>query len=467
MADFIAYAEGPLPAKHHQFLIDALEDVIDGKCPRLMVFMPPGSAKSTYASMWLPAYYLGRRPKNTIIAASHTADLAQAFGRRVRTIVGGDFWKRAYGGGLSPDMRAVGNWSTTHGGEYYAVGMNGAIAGRRADLNVIDDPIKSREDADSPTIRNKVWDAYVSDLRPRLKPGGAIALIQTRWHEDDLAGRILPEDYAGESGMIEARDGEMWRVISIPAIAEANDALGRAPGEALWPEWWPEGFLDQEKISQGPRNWASLYQQRPSPEQGAYFERDWVQYYDTLPANIRCYGASDFAVTADGGDWTVHMVAGVDDTDDMFLIDLWRGQTDSGEWVERQIDMAVAHQTVTWFEEAGQIIKAVGPLIEKRQKERRPSAFFHRQQFTSSHDKPTRAQAIRGRMAQNKVFFPRTAAWVEPLVAELLSFPSGRYDDQVDVLSLFGRALANITVPRAKVRRVSNQKAYNPLEFRP
>lgn len=464
---FVSYMGFPSTgAAHHQYLIGALEDVVSGKCPRLMVFMPPGSAKSTIASVYLPAYFLGVHPDRVVIAASYNTELAKGFGRRVRRVVGESRWKTLFGGEIETDQSAADNWATTLGGQYYAAGMNAGITGKRADLVCIDDPIKGREDADSPTIRNKVWETYKADVRTRLKPGNAIVLIMTRWHEDDLAGRILPEDYSGESGNIEARDGELWRVVSIPAIAEDADVLGRKLGEALWPEWWPEGFFDQEKISQGPRNWASLYQQRPAPEEGAFFERGWINFYDELPANLSRYGASDFAVTADGGDYTVHGVVGVDELDDMFVIDWWRGQTDSGEWVEREIDMANAHQTLSWFEESGQIAKAVGPLIERRQRERR--AYFHRQQFVSSTDKPTRAQSIRGRMAQGKVFFPRNAPWVEPLVSELLTFPSGRYDDQVDVMSLFGRALSAVTTPKPKAKTSARRRErYDPLTYRP
>lgn len=463
LTDFVDYMGfPPVNARHHQYLVRALEGVVSGECARLMVFMPPGSAKSTIASVYLPAYFLGTHSDRVVITASYNTELAKGFGRRVRRVVADPKWAALFGGRIETSQSAADNWATTLGGQYYAAGMLAGITGKRADLICIDDPIKGREEADSPTIRNKVWETYKADVRTRLKPGNSIVLIMTRWHEDDLAGRILPEGYAGESGEIEARDGEMWRVISIPAVAEENDVLGREVGDPLWPEWWPPGFFEQEQISQGPRNWASLYQQRPAPEEGAFFERDWIQYFDHLPKSLSRYGASDFAVTADGGDWTVHGIAALDENEDMFILDWWRGQTDSGEWVEREIDMAVAHQTVTWFEESGQIIKAVGPLIDRRQRERR--AYFHRQQFVSSQDKPTRAQAIRGRMAQRKVFFPRNAPWVEPLVSELLTFPSGRYDDQVDVMSLFGRALATVAAPKPRpaitpVRR----KAYNPL----
>ena len=144
-------------------------------------------------------------------------------------------------------------------------------------------PIRGREEADSQRIRDKCWEWYLSDARTRLKPGGAIVLTMTRWHEDDLAGRILPEGYSGESGTITARDGEEWEVVCFPAEAETHDLLGRKPGEFLWPEWFRPHELEQTKITAGPRAWSALYQQRPSPETGLYFKREWIRYYDNPP----------------------------------------------------------------------------------------------------------------------------------------------------------------------------------------
>lgn len=430
------------PAIHHRFLIDKLERVERGEIKRLMVFMPPGSAKSTYTSILYPAWYLGRNPKSNIITASHTAELAESFGRKVRNIVGSQEFNTVFKFGLLQDSKAAGRWGVEHGGEYYAVGVGGSVTGRRADLGLIDDPVKSREDADSETIRNKTWDWYLSDFRTRLKPGASIIIIQTRWHEDDLSGRILPENYKGESGQITARDGEIWTVVSLPAIAENNDAMGRQPGQVLWPEWFSHEMFDQERATQGERNWSALYQQRPSPETGNYFKRDWIRWYDHKPAHLQMYGASDYAVTADGGDYTVHMVAGLDPNDDLYILDLWRGQTDSQEWIEQFIDLVKKWKPVEWAEESGQIIKSVGPFIDKRQTE--TGAYCYRRQFTSSGDKPTRAQAIRARMAQGKVYFPKNVPWVEKLISELMSFPDGKNDDQVDVLSLFGRMLSEM-----------------------
>ncbi len=225
------------PARHHLFVNEKLEAVEKGKIKRLMLFEPPGHAKSTYASHLFPAWFLGRNPESRIIAASYTAQLATKFGRRVRNLFDLIEWPFP-DVALAADSKAADQWETVQGGEYFAAGVGGGIAGRRADLAIIDDPIKGRKDADSITVRENLWEWYRADLHNRLTPNAAIILIQTRWHEDDLAGHILPEDYKGKTGWVVGRDGERWFVVNLPALAERGDAFGMAKGEALWPGWY-------------------------------------------------------------------------------------------------------------------------------------------------------------------------------------------------------------------------------------
>jgi predicted phage terminase large subunit-like protein len=433
-------APDTVPARHHRLLLDKLEAIERGEITRLMIFMPPGSAKSTYASILFPPWYLGRNPASSVIGASHAGELAERFGRRVRNLVGSDSYRRVFGFGLSGDNAAAGRWETERGGEYYAVGVDASVTGRRADLGIIDDPVKGRAEADSETVRNRTWDWYKADFWPRLKPGGKIVLIMTRWHEDDLAGRLLAEQASG---------GERWEVLSLPAEAGLDDPLGRSLGEPLWPEWFRSEMFTQAKLNL--RNWSALYQQEPVPDTGDFFKREWVRWYDKAPAHMRTYGASDYAVTADGGDYTVHGVIGVDPDDDIYVLDWWRGQSASDVWVEEFLDLMKRWNPLMWAEENGQIIRSLGPFIEKRQRERR--LYGYRRQYSSSADKPTRAQSIRGRMAMGKVYFPRNQPWGPELVSELLRFPAGKHDDQVDVMSLFGRMLDDLitgTVPKAE-----------------
>jgi predicted phage terminase large subunit-like protein len=444
------------PARHHRLLIDKLEAVTRGDIDRLAVFMPPGAAKSTYASILFTPWYLGNYPDHCVIAASHTSELAERFGRHVRNLVSEH--SLILGAGLASDSQAAGRWETDHGGEYFAAGVGGSITGRRADLVVIDDPVRGREDADSETIRDKIWDWYKSDLYTRLKPGGRIVLIQTRWHEDDLAGRLL--DDAGKGG-------DKWEVISLPAIAESDDPLGRHEGEALWPEWENGAELARKRRVVGPRDWSALYQQRPAPEDGDYFKAEWLIPYETPPerSTLRIYGGSDYAVTKDGGDFTAHVVVGLDPEGRMYLLDLWRKQASSDVWVEAFCDLVTLWKPIGWAEEHGQIKSGVGPFLERRQRER--EAYVFREQFPTRGDKAVRAQSIRGRMAQEGLYVPINASWYPALRSELLSFPAGKYDDQVDALGLVGQLLAKMTggqlpVEAEKPKNASGYKSAAP-----
>jgi predicted phage terminase large subunit-like protein len=438
LTDWCRYA-GFEPARHHLLLIDKLEAVARGEIDRLAIFMPPGAAKSTYASVLFAPWYYAQHPAHCLIAASHTAELAEKWGRRVRNLVAEH--SLVLGVGLASDSSAAGRWETSASGEYFAAGVGGAIAGRRADLVVIDDPVRSREDADSELIRDKTWDWYKSDLYTRLKPGGRIVLIQTRWHEDDLAGRLLIDMAAG---------GDRWEVVSLPAIAEQGDPLGRRAGDPLWPEWEDQAALDRKRRTVGPRDWSALYQQRPAPEEGDYFKTEWLRPYDKPPARetLRIYGGSDYAVTADGGDYTVHAVVGVDPEDRMYLLDLWRKQASSDVWIESFCDLVKEWKPTEWGEEQGQIRAGVGPFLDRRMRER--SAYVYRRQFPTRGDKAVRAQSIRGRMALDGLYVPHTASWYPDLRSELLSFPAGKHDDQVDALGLIGQLLDTIMTGNAK-----------------
>jgi hypothetical protein len=365
------------PASHHRLLLDRLERVARGEVRRLAVFMPPGSAKSTYGSILFPPHVMASAPGKSILAASHTTELAEKWGRRVRNLIAQH--SAALGIRLSDYSHSAGRWELANGGEYYAAGVGTGIAGFRADGAVIDDPIRSREDADSQTVRDKIWDWCKSDLVTRLRPGGWVILVQTRWHEDDLAGRIIAEAERG---------GEPWDIISLPAEAEAGDLLGRRPGEWLWDDAYGYGdFLRHEKATQLPRNWSALYQQWPAPETGDYFKDEWFRTYESEPPRhtLNVYGGSDYAVTSQGGDYTVHVVVGVDPDNRMYLLDLWRGQTSSDIWIEAWCDLVRKWKPAFWAEEYGQIISGVGPFLQRRAIERQ--AYTAREQFVSRGDR--------------------------------------------------------------------------------
>ena len=426
-------SSGHRPARHHQLLLDNLAAIERGDIDRLMVLMPPGSAKSTYVSTLFPPWYLARHPDHAIVAASHTAELAERFGRRVRNIV--NEHSATLGLELAADIQAANQWETTQAGEYFAVGVLGAVTGRRADIVICDDPVKSRAEADSETVRERVWEWRKADLLTRLKPGAKIVLVMTRWHEYDLGGRLLAEMDAG---------GRRWEVLRLPMEAEADDPLGRAPGDPLWPEWFTDDMRADAK--RDARTWSALYQQRPAPDTGTYFDRDWLRPTNSIPRreDMRIYGASDYAVTANDGDWTVHVIIGVDPDGRLWLLDLWRNQTASDQWIESFCDLVRQWRPIGWAEERGQIKAGVGPFLDRRMRER--GAFVARRPFPTRGDKAVRAQSIRGRIALDGLHYLASAPWRAEFEAELMSFPVGRHDDQVDALGLVGQLL-DIMVP--------------------
>jgi len=393
------------------------------------VFMPPGSAKSTYGSVLFPPWFMSSANAN-VLAASHTTELAEKWGRRVRNLV--NEHTLTLGINPAPDNQAAGRWALTSGAEYYAAGVGTGIAGFRAKLGLIDDPIRSRQDADSELIRDRIWDWYINDFRTRLVPGAAEILIQTRWHEDDLAGRALQHSD--------------WRVVSLPAIAEENDQLGRAVGQPLWGDdaYGYGAQIEELRASTPARTWSALYQQRPAPEEGDYFKAGWLKPYkiEQRPARatMRVYGGSDYAVTADGGDFTVHAVVGLDPEGRPWLLDLWRRQTASDVWVEKFCDMVIEWKPIGWAEEQGQIRSGIGPYLDRRQRERK--AYVAREVFpTRGGDKAIRASSMRGMMAQQGLYVPVDAPWYAEFRSELLSFPAGKHDDQVDAIGLIGQLL--------------------------
>lgn len=422
------------PERHHLRLIERLEAVERGEVRRLMVLMPPGSAKSTYASTLFPAWYMARNPSHAVIAASHTAELAERFGRRVRNMI--IEHGETLGVALSPDNQAAGRWETTQQGEYFAAGVLGAITGRRGDLVIIDDPVKSRVEADSDVVSDRVWEWWKADMSTRLKPNAKVVLIMTRWSENDLGGRLLDDMASG---------GDTWEVLRLPMEAEHNDPLGRMVGEPLWPEWFTDDMRRTAKRDS--RTWSALYQQAPAPESGSYFLKDWLHPVTSMPPreSLRIYGGSDYAVTSDGGDYTVHAVVGMDSDGKLWLLDLWRGQASSDVWVDAFCDLVRAWKPIGWAEEQGQIRAGIGPFLTRAMRDKQ--AYVARHDFPTRGDKAVRAQSIRGRMAVDGLRIPAAAAWRTDFESELMSFPVGKHDDQVDALGLVGQLLDRMIIP--------------------
>ena len=432
--------QGQRPAAHHWLMIRELEKVARGETRKLMLLMPPGSAKTTYGSYLFPPWMMARGDYK-VIAAAHTIERAEYVSNHVKPFIQANAVELGYG--LTSD--AAGLWSTDNGCEYLAAGVGQGIAGFRADLGLIDDPVKNRETADSEAVQEKIWDWYWSDFFNRLRPGASQVLIMTRWSEGDLGGRL------------EETEGDSWRIVRLPAIAEPNDLLGRAPGEFLWNDdeygfgaLLRDNFASYTKAGRT-RDWSAMFQQRPAPESGSFFLKDWLRPVPTLPpkSSMRMFMGSDYAVTADGGDYTVHAVVGLDADDRMYLCDLWRGQENSDVWCDAFCDMVVRWKPMGAAEETGQIKSAIGPWLDRKQRERR--AFVARTAFPTKGKKEIRAQSIRGRMAAHGLYIPADAPWRADFESELMSFPAGKHDDQVDALGLIGQLL-DVMIPPGKAK---------------
>lgn len=426
--NLVAFTEYTFPryrtAGHHKIIAEQLERIERGEVDRLMLLVPPRHGKSELASIRLPAWFLGRQPHKQFLSVSATDGLASDFGRSVRNTINSAEYRAIFDTTLAEDSQAKGKWHTSAGGIYYSLGIGGSVLGRGGDCILIDDPYATMADAQSELTRKNVWDWYTGTAYNRLMPGGSIVVINHRMHEDDLCGRLLAQQAAG---------GDKWEVVELQAI---ND-----DGEALWPEAYPIEALNRIRRNSQARFWSALYQQRPAPEDGDYFKAEWLRPYEKAPdlQTLRVYGGSDYAVTADGGDYTVHAVVGIDPEGRMYLLDLWRRQASSDVWVEAFCDLVKQWKPIGWAEETGQIKSGVGPFLEKRQRERQ--TYVTREQFPTRGDKAIRAQSIRGRMALEGLYVPIHAAWYAELRSELLSFPAGKHDDQVDALGLVGQLL--------------------------
>jgi len=442
--NFLAFVEYVMPsfetAPHHRVICRALEDVEKGRIDRLMISVPRRHGKSEIASRKFAAWYLGRHPDREIITASYGGDLARDFGYDVRNLMQSPSYKALFDTRLAEDKTAAGRWNTKQGGVYLSTSVGGSTVGRGSHVLIIDDPHKDREEADSGQKRANVSRWYRSAAYPTLLPGGAIVLISTRWRDDDLQGELLEEADHG---------GDRWSIINLPAIAGQDDALGRSPGDALWPKWYPLDVLKRIRRTIGQREWQAQYQQDPQPDEGDYFKSEWVRWYKykDRPKHLQIYGASDYAVTEDDGDFTVHGVFGVDPEDNIYILDWWRGQTESDEWVESFLDLAEKWKPAVWGEEKDQIGKSLGPFITKRQRERR--VYVLRRQYSSARNKAQKARSFQARMSMGKVYFPRDKYWGQELINEMLRFPTGKNDDQVDTCSLVGRMLDRMVSGRS------------------
>jgi predicted phage terminase large subunit-like protein len=444
-------------ADHHRLLLTRLDEVSKTPHGRMMVFMPPGSAKSTYASVVFPSKFLGEKSGRKIILASYGDDLAKKMGRRTRQIVRSPRFKSIFGCELSKESSAADEWSLTNGSEYMAGGIMSGLTGNRAHGIIIDDPIKGRAEAESEAIRKSTWDAYEDDLKTRLIPGGWICIIQTRWHEDDLSGRILPDGWDGESGKILCKDGNEWEIVCLQAKCETeNDPLGRKVGEYLWPEWFDRKHWAQ--FEHNPRTWFALYQQKPRPSEGGEFKREWLQYYkdhhDGLGMNkiMLVDPASGKRTT---NDYTSIWVIGLAEDGNYYALDIVR---DRMNLAERAAKVFQLHRKWKPYEVRYERYGMMADIEHLQSVMERENYRFRVVEVGGGLKKEDRIRRIIPIFQSGKFFFPnsywytRTDGKPYDMVHEFaneeyLSFPVGRHDDMLDALSRIAEPDMNLDWP--------------------
>jgi len=425
-------------AEHHVLILQAMQKCMATPHGRLMIMAPPGSAKSTYASVVAPTWYLSNGENRKVILASYGDDLARRHGRRTRQLIQSPETIALMQTELAKDSRAANEFSLTNYSEYIACGILTGITGNRANGIVIDDPVKGRQDADSQVIQDRTFAAYEDDLLTRLIPGGWVVIINTRWNERDLCGRILPETWAGESGDILCRDGNVWTVLCFQAECQTQtDPLGRKIGEMLWPEWFDDRHWMQFRLNR--RTWSSLYQQIPSPAEGILFRKEDMATYGDRPEDLQIIGASDNAVTPDDGDWTEQGIMGVHPSGRAYLLDWWRDQVGPEKWIAHQIDMMERWKPICWFCESGQIRRATEGMLRSEMLKRNVNCLL--EYLPAVNDKVTNAQPVIALSGMGLLFWP-IAAWVGELQRQCLVFPAGSPDDGVDTLGLLGRGVS-------------------------
>lgn len=427
---------------HHRLLADRLEALERGDIKRLMVFMPPRHGKSRLTSEIFPAWYLGRNPHHQVLFSTYGQELADGFGRKVRNLVADPLHTSAFPEcRLADDSSSIKRFNTSKDGVYYAVGAGGAITGRGADILLIDDPLKGREEADSRLMRDKLWDWYASVAYTRLMPGGRVCVVQTRWHEDDLSGRLID------------REGHDWEVISLPAIAEVGDILQRKAGEALWPDQYGEAALQDIRRTIGEREFAALYQQRPTPLEGALFKREWIQRAGAFPHGAAVTLGVDLALSSKHtADYTAIVAMARDEFGKLYVIDAIRERVDFPGALRLIRLMADKHKPrLIAIEQVAYQAVVVQQLLR--------DTTLPVRGVTPDRDKVTRAQPLALRYEQGLIWHVGALTTFED---EMTAFPNAEHDDMVDAA-----AYAYLALQYAGYQRDDKLVPMRDMEFEP
>lgn len=428
-------------AKHHEFIAHELEKLERGEIKRLIISCPPRHGKSELAQKTFVPWVMGRNPHWHMITSTYNSDFAGDFGRAVRDILQDPRYYNVFPEvALKDGAQSVNRVETEAGAIATFVGRGGSLTGRGGHCIVVDDPLKDRTEADSPTIRNTLWSWWTQVLSTRQMTDDArMLIIMTRWHDDDIVGRLTDPN----NPSYKASEAKRWTVINLPALADYDDPLNRKKGEPLWPERFSTTFLAQVR-DQDPRGFSALYQGRPAPDEGLFFSPNDIVEYQTMkdvPKDLRVYAASDHAVsTNQWADQSVLLVFGVDAEDNIWIFpDTQMAKLPADRAVEEMLRLMKQHKPLHWWAETGHISKSIGPFLRKRMNEER--TYTSLIEMTPTSDKQTRAQSIKGRMSMGKVHFPAWAPWYESARHQILTFPAGSKDDFVDALSLMGMGL--------------------------
>ncbi|WP_245599936.1 phage terminase large subunit [Paenibacillus harenae] len=410
---------------HLDVLDETLIKVSEGTLKRVIVTMPPRHGKSERVSKKFPAWHVGRNPGDEIILASYSVDLSRGFSRIARdTLIAN---QDMFGINVDPANQSAESWGTEgYRGGVTAAGVGGAITGKGAKIAIIDDPVKNAEEADSETMREKIWEWYTSTLYTRLTPDGRIIVVMTRWHEDDLVGRLLKKeaDEIAEG----THKGERWTVINFPALAEKDDYLGRAEGEPLWPEFgFDQNRMEQIKVDVGSRVFNALYQQRPSAADGNFLKRDWWRYYENPPIFASMLISVDAAFKdEDDSDYVVIQAWGRTGPN-MYLVDQVRAKLNFPATLQ-----SIRNMVAKYPEAHLKLIedKANGSAIIQTLQREIPGILG----INPEGGKVARVNAVSAYIESGNVYLPRTS-WTQDFVEEAASFPNGKNDDQVDAMS--------------------------------
>lgn len=424
---------GYVPSRFHRMIAEHLEAIARGDIRFLSISMPPRHGKSLLASVHFPAWFLGNYPDKRLIGCSYTAALANRFSRQARNILSD---QRSPFPEVKPakDAQNVTSWDIAgHLGGYVSAGVGGSITGMGAHVLLIDDPVKSAEEADSEVRRETAWEWLTGTAITRLEPAGAVVMIGTRWHEDDLIGRALN------------MEGADWTVINLPAQAEEADALGRAAGDYLWPERFGDAEYAAMRQRVGERNWQALYQQRPTAAEGGMFKRPWWRYYDTLPDLTEVVITVDSAFkTGVGADFTAVAVWGHDGAGSYYLIDcieervefpelirLCEATWEAHRWRARTVPLLIEDKASG--QSAIQVLKRPERRADGTIRPALPVIPF---KVTAGESKEARAESVSPVVEAGRAFLPARATWRERFIDQHANFPLAAHDDMVDTTSM-------------------------------